>query len=913
MTAFVVTGFEEYPLTATPADLDDSRLNQQINTFMEINPNWSGAGIITNTNLVDGVGKNLRLHNQNEGLRFNLSSGFLGIDFLAFHVYIATLSAVETPIATWRRQNDLARMGQLVVLPSGQVDFVYHDDTRETNIATLTAGVHYHFEVNYVITNSNNFGNKVEIRLDGNSNPILDITNPPRPSNANRRMQYFDLGFSMSSSSATACHDMYIDNVVAWRGAGSGPFTADFEGVLRVIETPYSFVSSTDFSVVGAASILEAVESNDSTSYIQSTSTSAIVTFDLDNIVSLPGTDIRSFEVKSICRPVTSGQSLASYFTESNGSIGSGFVLSGLTNFTRVSGRTDDRDLDGNIDWTLVKINGVTFGYDRNASFNDVRIGFMHASVVTRDPPSVPFDDFELPHEFNQNDLFTPTIQAQPNDEINIAVLNNVNSLFTPSLANIPDNLTIPGPIASTEQVFAPEFPEPPLIELATIASTNQLFAPEFPQLQFIGLDLLANVNQLFTPTLQVLNLEIPHLDNSLVTQFFTPELENLPPPATNEYAFIFPRSRIFGFEFADIITAQGRIAGIESNPFRPNVPDDVDETLPLEAARYFQNQAELLAQTYDGIQSGTIAFPAQLMRFIDDEPRFPIGAEGLFLHSTLGFMRGVYSQFFETTNAGAPVGISKFDFDKVSGVIENCLPDSVQGLLAAESAGAKDQYGWVLIQGRTMSPVLASSDLNNGDEVGWTFTNQVGALPTTSIIARYRGQRLDQGELVTAGDLYVRRESSTAATVLADIEALQAALGLLDTDSTGLLTNIVAINQSIAGLQNALDDEVAERADSDNALTVTVNQLIAQVESLNDSIITQLTDAFTNADTELQTVLVSVDEDLQSQINDISATIGAIGSNITNLQAESQAASEANLVTINSIYPRSLAVNWFF
>ena len=894
MSLQAYVGFEEYALTSTPANLDGSELVQQ-SLFLEVNPNWSGTGIITDTNLVDGVGKNLRMRLQNQGLRFNMQNISGGFLFTAFHVYIATLSAVETPLVVWRRRNDAAEIARMVVLASGQVDVVYSDATRDANIATLSAGVHYHFEARYAYTDATNANNSLEIRLDGNVNAILNRSAPPRPDATNLQVGYADFGYSMTSSSASACHDVYYDNIALWSVGGGGPpnpFTDAFEGVTRITEQEFTVISDTGWNVVGGPDSDTVVKTIDyGASYVQATGASQTLGIDLTDLPVTPDPTIRGLYTKGILRPTNSGTTVGRFQYENGGTTQSGNFIFGITDFKVNAGIFRNNDPNGFVTWTPAGINSNVIRYFNVSGVNTTQISSLMVGIITADPLAGVTDDFEIPHEFNVNQLFAPTIENQPNVEIDLARIESTDILFAPGLENIPDNFVIPGPILST----------------------NELFTPEFPQLQFILLDVLQNNNQLFTPTLQVLNLEIPNIDNSLVTQFFTPELENLPPPATNEYAFIFPRSRIFGFEFADIITAQGRIAGIESNPFRPNVPADVDETLPQEAARYFQNQAELLAQTYDGIQSGTIAFPAQLMRFIDDEPRFPVGAEGLFLHSTLGFMRGVYSQFFETTNAGAPVGISKFDFDKVSGVIENCLPDSVQGLLAAESAGAKDQYGWILIQGRTMSPVLASSDLNNGDEVGWTFTNQVGALPTTSIIARYRGQRLDQGELVTAGDLYVRRESSTAATVLADIEALQAALGLLDTDSSGLLTNIVAINQSIAGLQNALDDESAARIDSDNALTVTVNQLIAQVENLNDSIIDQLTTAYENADTELQTVLVAVDEDLQTQISALDASLGSALTDISNLQAESQEASEANLVTINSIYPRSLVVNWFF
>lgn len=310
--------------------------------------------------------------------------------------------------------------------------------------------------------------------------------------------------------------------------------------------------------------------------------------------------------------------------------------------------------------------------------------------------------------------------------------------------------------------------------------------------------------------------------------------------------------NEIFGLDGYDLQLVSGPIP--EFNPYKPQVPESLIDIGGREFFDYIEENQKTLREQHNVTQAGDTTFPHEMIINTHDKQEFTLGAVGRFYHKDYGIIHARYVQFEKMDAAliaSAPVGLIK-NTASLDWIVTNRLEishaDLVVGITASYTVPADEQFGWVVIDGVNLQPLIVEgTNTEIGRPYVWSASGKIGPGDSGVVVCR----RLQDGgeQNLLRGRAHIRLEGSFVDTdkiaqLLADVVALQAAVGELEAVSD-VSSAIAQINATLKTLKNLLTSETNSRRSGDTALSnriealggVTLAELNSALSGLSSSI----------------------------------------------------------------------------
>jgi len=283
-----------------------------------------------------------------------------------------------------------------------------------------------------------------------------------------------------------------------------------------------------------------------------------------------------------------------------------------------------------------------------------------------------------------------------------------------------------------------------------------------------------------------------------------------------------------------------------EANPYRPTTPMEFGDSLASPVDSFIREQTATIREQHNLTQAGDTTFPWQILTQTQAPGKkiYTLGSLGRFYHETLGLILARYVQFKNLSSdmaLGSPVGFLKSVNQinwQVTDRIDLSSPDMVLGIIGAYSIPEDESYGWVIVNGATISSV-GSTDLTlraHGEPVSWNATGEVSVNGIGRVVGRIQGAQAAGGLL--PGALFVETESWSKAqlaglfnadfsTIANQIDELQKQIDLIG-NPINYQPQIDAINTTLTNLVNRMATEELRRANADRDLNQRINAIDA-------------------------------------------------------------------------------------
>lgn len=336
-----------------------------------------------------------------------------------------------------------------------------------------------------------------------------------------------------------------------------------------------------------------------------------------------------------------------------------------------------------------------------------------------------------------------------------------------------------------------------------------------------------------------------------------------------------------------------------ESNPFRPDVPLELEQNWP-DTFFYLREQAEVLRAQHNMTQVGDTTFNWSLLTQVTEKPLYTLGCLGRFYHVDYGIIRARYCQF-QRQDAQLPVGVpygrvagDTTQLWQVTNDISKCNPDSILGLSAAYAKPKDGTYGWIIVDGPNLQSVTISAEeawLEAG--LVWASSGECGLGSQTDGIdfCRVVNPRLlsvvEGGKLeAKPGALQVRRKGDSKKRIRGWIEQglseVRAEIAPIEEAVARLAATVGPIPDSITALENwKVDLTQSLSLLSDNfalsieGLATRINQLDKEALNNRSGVPVSVLQDITNLQNQVST-LRGVEEGgreaIQSNLHDLSS-----------------------------------------
>lgn len=266
-----------------------------------------------------------------------------------------------------------------------------------------------------------------------------------------------------------------------------------------------------------------------------------------------------------------------------------------------------------------------------------------------------------------------------------------------------------------------------------------------------------------------------------------------------------------------------------EWNPYRPDLPNDLEDAQP-DLHRYLQHQAETLRQQHNVNQAGDSTFGAWLIGQSTPRQLYTLGSLGRFYHESLGLILARYVQFtdwVETPEISAPVGI-RASAQTVDWVVTNDFTksneDLVVGITFLSAAPTDGYFGWVVFEGANLYPLSRDGGdaPSSAAPLTWSDTGKVTIGSPGRIIGRHVGTGPDT-DLIAAGKVYLRLEGPSPAEIgeiidlhivdlTAEVAAHETRLDTVESNITDLQTSNATLTSGFSALTLRVNLEEAAR-----------------------------------------------------------------------------------------------------
>lgn len=184
-----------------------------------------------------------------------------------------------------------------------------------------------------------------------------------------------------------------------------------------------------------------------------------------------------------------------------------------------------------------------------------------------------------------------------------------------------------------------------------------------------------------------------------------------------------------------------------ESNPFRPDVPDDFRAISPS-LSEFMREQAEILREQHNLTQAGDSTFSWEILTTVDLSPRYNLGVVGRFYHPTYGIIHARYCRFasmLESAWLGGPLGLLKNRPGfTVTNDFSKSHPDFVIGVGGFYVAPPPESLGWVIIFGANIQSIPLAGEAAKFSLLSWTGFQQVGPSDSRKFVGLTGGAELD-------------------------------------------------------------------------------------------------------------------------------------------------------------------------
>jgi hypothetical protein len=309
-----------------------------------------------------------------------------------------------------------------------------------------------------------------------------------------------------------------------------------------------------------------------------------------------------------------------------------------------------------------------------------------------------------------------------------------------------------------------------------------------------------------------------------------------------------------------------------EHNPYRPRIPEQLVR-LGDDYYDFAEENQQILREQHNITQAGDTTFPFQLLARAHDDKLYKLGAIGRFYHEDYGVILARYVQFSEMKTvpvSHSPVGLFK-KANSLDWVVTNDIslshPDLVVGVAAPFTLPTESQFGWVIVDGPNLQQLQNDSTTSAiGESLTWHNSGTVSNTAEGKILGR-RVNKAGSDNVLAAGQLWVRVESLSEASLAKIVDAANAALAKLIADLTTKVnglptsTNLASLQASVTALTTKLSLEITNRQQVDAAIE-------AQLAALDAVTSTQLDNAITNLSTTIEAQLTN----LQSQLDAVRA-----------------------------------------
>jgi hypothetical protein len=174
------------------------------------------------------------------------------------------------------------------------------------------------------------------------------------------------------------------------------------------------------------------------------------------------------------------------------------------------------------------------------------------------------------------------------------------------------------------------------------------------------------------------------------------------------------------------------KTGGSESNPFRPDLPQDI-RNISESLFSFMREQVGNLRRQHNATQGGDSTFSWELLTEPEDAPQFTLGSLGRFFHHTYGLILARYVQFADMDHAGewsgVPLGYhhSQAPFMwRVTNDLTKSRNDLAMGVMGPYVIPQDGQFGWMIVNGVNIQALLSSSIPVRFARFSWKQTSRV-------------------------------------------------------------------------------------------------------------------------------------------------------------------------------------------
>lgn len=325
-----------------------------------------------------------------------------------------------------------------------------------------------------------------------------------------------------------------------------------------------------------------------------------------------------------------------------------------------------------------------------------------------------------------------------------------------------------------------------------------------------------------------------------------------------------------------------------ESNPYRPTMPNEIEQVSPV-LADFVQLQTETLRDQHNKTQAGDTTVPWEFLTKLGPESQFTPGSLGRFYHDDFGLIIARYVQFtgcIEGKWINGPVGRLRtaqvVDWRVTNDVSNRSSVVEPVGIIAAAAMPKEGDYGWVIVQGANI--IRLGLHLESDDERGaplvWNGFETVATFGEGRVIGRVIGKSVNKitHAYFEPGGVFIDIEGYSVESIY---KALAQVFDEIETrlkDIEGIVSGVDAatvsdLQRQVTELRGGLFNEGQARGVADAGLSSRIaalegdnvyERVLAQVNSLLDTIRARLTIVEDNANQALQLVL---DADLPSML----------------------------------------------
>lgn len=267
MTILLMEGFDQYTSgAASNAEIKSSNWYTLFGAFSD-----EQAVATVGRTFMDS-GKSLFFTTGNRQVAYDIGSGVTTIG-TCFHVMVESLNVSPNPICTFY-DSAQGRQITLVLQQTTGILQVFRGNYNGTLLgqsagSVVSDDVFVHVEVKITF---NNTTGSVEVRVNGNSTPVINVTNVDTVNTANVDCRYVALGYSTGGPGTS---DMWWDNWYVWDTTGG--VNDDFLGERR-IETVVANADTatedwTPSTGVDSYAMVDEIGPDDDTTYLSSGTT----------------------------------------------------------------------------------------------------------------------------------------------------------------------------------------------------------------------------------------------------------------------------------------------------------------------------------------------------------------------------------------------------------------------------------------------------------------------------------------------------------------------------------------------------------------------------------------------------------------------------------------------------------------